>query len=100
MGLLDDRAGLAGKLALIAGGGGGLGRAVALDLAGAGVHLALCDRDGDALARTAADARSLGVEAVADTLDVRDGAALARLLRRRRRLRCLRRPRPGASTCS
>jgi 3-oxoacyl-[acyl-carrier protein] reductase len=77
VGLLDDRAALAGKVALVAGGGGGLGRAVALDLAGAGVHLALCDRDGPALERTAADARQGGVHVLAETLDVRDEDALA-----------------------
>jgi 3-oxoacyl-[acyl-carrier protein] reductase len=77
MGLLDDRAGLAGKVAVVAGGGGGLGRAAALDLAGVGVHLALCDRDADSLARTSADARALGVEVLAETVDVRDEEAMA-----------------------
>jgi 3-oxoacyl-[acyl-carrier protein] reductase len=64
-------------VAVVAGGGGGLGRAVSLDLAGAGVHLSLCDRDADALARTAADARALGVEVLAETVDVRDEDELA-----------------------
>lgn len=77
MGLLDERGALAGKTALVAGGGGGLGRAVSLDLAGAGVSLAICDRDGEALARTADDARRSGVEVLVATLDVRDGDALA-----------------------
>jgi len=76
MGLLDDRAGLAGKVAVVAGGAGGLGRAVSLDLAGSGVALGICDRDGDALARTVADARALGVDVVPGELDVRDEAAL------------------------
>ena len=53
MSFLDERAALAGKVALVAGGGGGLGRAVALDFARAGMDLALCDRDADALASTA-----------------------------------------------
>lgn len=54
---LDGRAALAGKVALVAGGGGGLGRAVALDFARAGMHLAICDRDEDALESTANEAR-------------------------------------------
>jgi len=78
MGLLEQRAALADKVAVVAGGGGGLGRTVSLDLAGAGVALAVCDRDADALGRTATDARALGVEVLAETLDVRDEGALER----------------------
>ena len=73
---LDERAALAGKVALVAGGGGGLGRAVALDFARAGMHLALCDRDADALASTAAEARDIGASVTEGTLDVRDSDAL------------------------
>jgi NAD(P)-dependent dehydrogenase (short-subunit alcohol dehydrogenase family) len=74
---LDERAGLQGKTAVVAGGGGGLGRASALDLARAGADLALCDIDGAALAETAAEARALGVEVFDAMLDVRDPPALA-----------------------
>ncbi len=73
---LDERAGLAGKVALVAGGGGGLGRASALDLARAGVALALADVDGEALLTTARDARAQGVEVLEAVLDVRDPDAL------------------------
>jgi 3-oxoacyl-[acyl-carrier protein] reductase len=76
---LDERAGLAGKVAVVAGGGGGLGRACALDLARAGVALALADVDAEALRRTAADARALGVEVLEAVVDVRDADALAGL---------------------
>jgi len=76
---LDERAGLAGKVALVAGGGGGLGRACALDLAHAGVALALADVDGTALATTAGEARAQGVEVLEAVLDVRDPDALASL---------------------
>lgn len=73
-----QRANLVGKRALIAGGGGGLGRACALDLGRAGVRLALCDRDEAALGRTAAQIRDeSGVEVITEVLDVRDGDALA-----------------------
>lgn len=77
MSFLDERCALRGKVALIAGGGAGLGRASALDLARAGTAVALCDIDAEALARTAADARALGAETIEQPLDVRDSDALA-----------------------
>ena len=80
MGLLDERAGLAGKVAIVAGGAAGLGRAIALDLAGAGTRLALCDRDAAALAATARDVRAGGasvVDVFTRVLDVRDEEALS-----------------------
>jgi NAD(P)-dependent dehydrogenase (short-subunit alcohol dehydrogenase family) len=76
MSFLDERAGLAGKVALVAGGGGGLGRAVAQDFARAGMDLALCDRDADALASTASEARNIGAKVAEGTLDVREPDAL------------------------
>jgi len=76
MSFLDDRAALKGKVALIAGGGGGLGQAVALDYARAGMTLALCDRDADALSSTASSARHLGAEVIEGVLDVREPDAL------------------------
>jgi NAD(P)-dependent dehydrogenase (short-subunit alcohol dehydrogenase family) len=70
---------LARKVAVVAGGGGGLGRAAALDLAGAGVDLALCDTDATALEQTAGHCRELGLEQVFHSvLDVRDTEALSR----------------------
>jgi 3-oxoacyl-[acyl-carrier protein] reductase len=76
VGFLEERAALVGKVAVIAGGGGGLGQAVALDFARAGMHLALCDRDPESLASTAADARGFGAKVVDEVLDVREPDAL------------------------
>jgi 3-oxoacyl-[acyl-carrier protein] reductase len=73
---LESRAALAGKVALVAGGGGGLGRAVALDFARAGLDLALCDRDAAALDRTVEEARNLGARVTHASLDVRDSRSL------------------------
>jgi len=64
-------------VAVVAGGGGGLGRASTLDLAHAGARLAICDVDADALEQTASDARQAGAEVLSSLLDVRDSDALA-----------------------
>jgi 3-oxoacyl-[acyl-carrier protein] reductase len=77
VGFLEDRAGLAGKVAVIAGGGGGLGRAVALDFARAGVALALCDRNADLLATTVDETRAAGVPVLSQVMDARDPDNLA-----------------------
>jgi len=75
---LEARAALAGKVALVAGGGGGLGRAVALDFARAGLELALCDRDVAALDDTVREARDLGARITSAAFDVRDSESLER----------------------
>ena len=51
MGYLEDRAGLAGRVAVVVG-AGGLGRACTVDLARAGMRVAVCDQDADLLAET------------------------------------------------
>lgn len=76
MGHLEERAGLAGKTAIIAGGGGGLGRACAYDLGRAGVKLGLCDRNPELLAETEKVLRDEGVELVTAVLDVREEESL------------------------
>lgn len=75
-GFLDERAALGGKVAAVIGGGGGIGAGIALALARAGVDLALCDIDGEALAATCAAARQMGRAIMAMTLDATDEAAL------------------------
>lgn len=76
-GFLDQRASLTGKVAVIIGGGGGLGRASTLDLARAGVHVVVCDRNEGALADTAAEVAALGASPVTATIDARDAEALS-----------------------
>lgn len=75
---LESRMNLSGKVALVIGGGGGIGRAVSLALAETGVDLAIGDIDGDALADTAAAARNLGRTVHATVMDAIDPAALDR----------------------
>ncbi|WP_298960439.1 SDR family NAD(P)-dependent oxidoreductase [uncultured Methylobacterium sp.] len=71
--------GLRGKVALITGAGGGIGAALAADLAGRGARLALVDRDAAGLDAVAAALRSRGADVSAHPLDVTDAAALAAL---------------------
>lgn len=65
-----------GKAALITGGGTGVGRAVALELARQGCAVMVnYSRSRDEAEQTAADARALGVKAIAHQADVADDAA-------------------------
>ncbi len=77
MSYLDDRADLAGRVAVVVGGGGGIGRACAVDLGRAGMHLALCDKDGSALNEVAAMLADAGTEVMTAELDARDADALS-----------------------
>jgi len=59
-------------IAVVTGAGGGLGRAIAIDLANRGFLVQVTDVDADAAARTASE---IGAGAFASALDVRDEAA-------------------------
>lgn len=56
--------GIAGKVALVLGAGGGLGGAIARTLASEGVHIAVADIDAAALSKSVAPARASGVKIV------------------------------------
>jgi 3-oxoacyl-[acyl-carrier protein] reductase len=64
--------GLHGKVALVAGGSAGIGLAIARELAGEGAAVSICGRD---RARLDSALATLGDQAAADVLDVRDAAA-------------------------
>jgi 3-hydroxybutyrate dehydrogenase len=70
--------GLAGRTALVTGGGRGIGRAIALDLAAAGAHVALAART---RAEIDAVAREAGGKAVALQVDVADPASVRALFK-------------------
>jgi rhamnulose-1-phosphate aldolase/alcohol dehydrogenase len=71
---------LAGRVALVTGGGSGIGRATAARLAGEGACVVVADRDEDA-GRTAAGALGSGDVACAVTADVTDEASVAAAFR-------------------
>lgn len=73
---LERRANLAGKVAALIGGGGGIGRACSLALAETGVDLVICDIDVPAMEETADAARAMGRSVTTLETDAADPAAL------------------------
>jgi NAD(P)-dependent dehydrogenase (short-subunit alcohol dehydrogenase family) len=69
---------LAGKVALVTGGGGSIGRATALLFAAEGAALAVADLDGSASRRVAREIAEAGGQAIALTCDVSDSASARR----------------------
>lgn len=71
--------GIAGRVALVSGGSGGLGRAVATQLAAEGAHVAICGRDPDRLDAAVRVIDAAGPGRVrGDRLDLRDHDAVRR----------------------
>lgn len=64
----------AGNVALITGGGTGLGRAMALRLAGLGCDIVIASRNPENLAPTAKEIETAGVKCMAHAIDIRDNA--------------------------
>jgi len=69
--------GVTGRVAVITGGNGGIGRAIALGLGQAGASIAVLARNEDKNDATLAELRASGVPSLALRLDVTDRAALA-----------------------
>lgn len=65
-----------GRSAVITGGGGGIGRALALKLAAEGAHVAVLDLAGDAAEASAEALRGLGAQALALCCDVSEPASV------------------------
>jgi 3-oxoacyl-[acyl-carrier protein] reductase len=72
--------GLDGKVAIVTGSSGGIGREIALSLAGEGCRVVLCGRRAEPLEEAAAAVRERGAEVLPVRLDVTDAAALPGLL--------------------
>lgn len=74
--------GIAGKVALVTGGGQGIGRAAALALGEAGARVVVADADPEAGEEAAAELRSRGISCLAVPTDVSDSAAVRALVER------------------
>jgi gluconate 5-dehydrogenase len=73
---------LSGKVAIVTGGGTGIGRQMAEGLAEMGADLVLCSRHLDRVQRTAGDLRKLGVRAIGLRCDLRDGREIETVVER------------------
>jgi NAD(P)-dependent dehydrogenase (short-subunit alcohol dehydrogenase family) len=78
MGLLEAHAALTGKTAAVVGGAYGIGRAIALALAKAGVTVAICDNDERGLKAIAIEIAEMGGQVLPVCADVSEIAALDR----------------------
>ncbi|MCB0995022.1 MAG: SDR family oxidoreductase [Acidimicrobiales bacterium] len=67
---------LTDRVAVVTGAAQGIGQAIALTFARFGADLAICDRNADGLAETAAQIQALGRHVVTGELDVRDEHAV------------------------
>jgi NAD(P)-dependent dehydrogenase (short-subunit alcohol dehydrogenase family) len=79
MGWLEERAGLAGTVAIVTGGAGGLGRQISLDLAANDVRVATVDIDGDATGTLREELARDGHDALVHHGDAREPDVLAAL---------------------
>jgi NAD(P)-dependent dehydrogenase (short-subunit alcohol dehydrogenase family) len=75
---------LSGKVAIVTGGGSGIGRQMAQGLAEAGASLVLCARKAERCEQAAGELEQLGVRALGLGCDVRDQAQVEAVVRRTR----------------
>lgn len=69
-----------GRVAMVTGGGSGIGRASALMLAREGADIVVCDIDGEAGQKVVAEVEALGRAAIAEPTDSSDSAQVNRLV--------------------
>jgi 2-deoxy-D-gluconate 3-dehydrogenase len=73
---------LSGRVAVVTGGNGGIGRGIALGLADAGAAVAVFGRNGEKNQRVLSELKSIGVPSIAITIDLTKRAALEPALNR------------------
>jgi 3-oxoacyl-[acyl-carrier protein] reductase len=71
---------LQGQVAIVTGAGRGIGRAIALALAGEGAHVALCARTQSELAAVAAEIEQMGEQALVIVADLTNAQAVNRMV--------------------
>ena len=76
----DEGINLAGQVAIVTGGGRGIGKAIAMALARADASVAVVARSGDQLAETAKEITEAGGRAISVTADVSDPGAVERMV--------------------
>ncbi|MEI6971707.1 MAG: 3-oxoacyl-[acyl-carrier-protein] reductase [bacterium] len=74
---MQDAFSLAGKVAMVTGAGRGIGKSIALKLAGAGADIAACDLKEEWLAETAAAVRAMGRRAECVEMNVASSESVA-----------------------
>jgi len=70
--MMEAHKALAGKNAVVVGGAFGIGRAISLALAEAGINIATCDADEEAAGKIGAEVEARGVKCLSVHADVRD----------------------------
>jgi citronellol/citronellal dehydrogenase len=70
----------AGRVALVAGGGTGIGRATAVELAASGARVAICGRREEPLARVRAEIEVAGGDCLAVSADLREPEGVERVV--------------------
>ncbi len=81
-GLIDRETTLAGRVALVTGGSGGIGLAIARRLGQMGARVSICGRNPSKLDRAAADLRAAGIEVLVSEADVTRQDQIASLVRK------------------
>jgi NAD(P)-dependent dehydrogenase (short-subunit alcohol dehydrogenase family) len=76
----NERVNLAGQIAIVTGGGRGIGRAIAAGLARAGASVAVVARSGDQLAETVRQITQMGSRAIAVAADVTNPGAVEKMV--------------------
>lgn len=75
---MADWLGLGGKTCVVSGAGGGIGRAIALELARAGARVAVLDLNAESAAQTVSEVEAAGGQAIAVACDITDPESLKR----------------------
>lgn len=81
---MTDMFDLSGKAAIVTGGNGGIGRGIALALAGAGANICIAGRDDAKNDRVGAEIEAMGARVVTACCDVNDASDIATVIERTR----------------